>query len=100
MKNFRWIFIFSVFLLNINTSHAAGPYEMGSIEIDGYTCRWTTTVRKSCYAADMKKIQKDFISCDEKYVQQKHCRDIECINREVKQAASYCCTKTGGNISY
>ena len=99
MKNIGWIFVFITLLSCIGTSYALGPYEMGRVELGQYKCRWTTSVRKSCFKADMQKIYRDFTTCLSKHMQQKQCNDKKCIDRESKEGLSNCCMRTGGTFT-
>lgn len=98
MKIFAGIIIFSGILFVANLANAAGPYEMGSTTIDGIVCRWTTAIKKSCYSADMNKNMKKIMSCYEKALNQKKCKDVACVKDVNKRIIPFCCQQAGGQI--
>ena len=78
---------------------AAGPYEMGRLEVGGVTCQWTTPVKKSCYQADMARTQPKFMNCfDSKVNRAERCKDEACVQRIITESASACCKQTRGQI--
>lgn len=90
-------------LLTIGTAigaKAAGPYEIGGIDLGSATCRWTTYTKKSCYKADAQKKIAEFNACIDpqfKAIGNK-CRDEACIDKKIDEIAKRCCTKTKGHL--
>ena len=103
MKNFRWIFILFIFLSGVSTSYAEEFDEAGEIYIQGYICRykhnaiqWQKTKCGKESVTGMNEKHEEIMSCYTEYMRQ--CHGQECKDR-IKHAVSYCCRKTGGNIS-
>ena len=100
MKTIRVGFIFCYLVFSANIVHAAGPYEVGKMTIDGNTCRWTSTIRQNCTRAEMQRKMKEMENCYgprlEKETEQ--CRDMPCVRQTIKRIVSDCCARTNGEM--